>query len=61
VVDRATPTKGESNGKDRRERERHARRRTQDPAGDEGFRLGGWVGHIQDRPAVGKAALNEAL
>jgi hypothetical protein len=33
----------------------------QDPAGDEGFRLGGWVGHIQDHPAVGKAALNEAL
>jgi hypothetical protein len=33
----------------------------QDPAGDEGFRLGGWVGHIQDRPAVGKAALDEAL
>jgi len=33
----------------------------QDPAGDEGFRLGGWVGHIKDRPAVGKAALDEAL
>src|SRR5207244_2298483 len=33
----------------------------QDPAGDEGFKLGGWVGHIQDRPAVGKAALDEAL
>jgi dihydrofolate reductase len=33
----------------------------QDPAGDEGFMLGGWVGHIQDRPAVGKAALDEAL
>jgi dihydrofolate reductase len=33
----------------------------QDPAGDEGFRLGGWVGHIQDRPAVAKAALDEAL
>jgi dihydrofolate reductase len=33
----------------------------QDPAGDEGFRHGGWVGHIQDRPAVGKAALDEAL
>jgi dihydrofolate reductase len=33
----------------------------QDPAGDEGFRLGGWVGRITDRPAVGKAALDEAL
>src|SRR5205809_2473860 len=33
----------------------------QDPAGDEGFGRGGWVGHIQDRPAVGKAALDEAL
>jgi hypothetical protein len=33
----------------------------QDPSGDEGFRLGGWVGRIQDRPAVGKAVLDEAL
>ena len=33
----------------------------QDPAGDEGFRLGGWVGRIQDHPAVGRAALEEAL
>jgi dihydrofolate reductase len=33
----------------------------EDPAGDEGFGRGGWVGHIQDRPAVGKAALDEAL
>jgi dihydrofolate reductase len=33
----------------------------QDPSGDEGFRLGGWVGHITDRPAVGKAVLDEAL
>jgi len=33
----------------------------QDPAGDEGFMRGGWVGHIQDRPTVGKAALEEAL
>jgi dihydrofolate reductase len=33
----------------------------QDPSGDEGFRRGGWVGRIQDRPAVGKAALEEAL
>jgi dihydrofolate reductase len=33
----------------------------QDPAGDEGFRLGGWVGRITDRPEVGKLALDEAL
>ena len=28
----------------------------QDPAGDEGFRHGGWVGRITDRPEVGKLA-----
>jgi dihydrofolate reductase len=33
----------------------------QDPAGDEGFRVGGWVGLIEDRPALGKLALDEAL
>jgi dihydrofolate reductase len=33
----------------------------EDPAGEEGFERGGWVGHIQDRPAVGKAVLDEAL
>ena len=33
----------------------------QDPAGDEGFRVGGWVGRITDRPEVGKLALDEAL
>jgi dihydrofolate reductase len=33
----------------------------QDPSGDEGFRYGGWVGHVQDRPAVGKAVLDDAL
>jgi dihydrofolate reductase len=33
----------------------------EDPAGDEGFEHGGWVGRITDRPAVGKAALDEAL
>jgi dihydrofolate reductase len=33
----------------------------QDPAGDEGFRVGGWVGRIADRPEVGKLALDEAL
>lgn len=26
----------------------------QDPAGDEGFRLGGWVGRIKDRTEVNK-------
>ena len=33
----------------------------QDPSGDEGFEHGGWVGHINDRPAVAKAALDDAL
>jgi dihydrofolate reductase len=33
----------------------------EDPAGDEGFRHGGWVGKVTDRPAAGKAALSEAL
>jgi len=33
----------------------------QDPAGDQGFRHGGWVGRITDRPEVGKLALDEAL
>ena len=33
----------------------------QDPAGDEGFRVGGWVGLIKDRPEVNKLALDEAL
>ena len=33
----------------------------QDPAGDEGFGRGGWVGRITDRPEVGKLALDEAL
>ena len=33
----------------------------QDPAGDEGFRLGGWVGQIKDQPEVGKVLLDEAL
>jgi dihydrofolate reductase len=32
----------------------------QDPAGDEGFERGGWVGLIKDRPGVGKVALDEA-
>jgi dihydrofolate reductase len=33
----------------------------EDPAGDEGFERGGWVGQIKDREAVGKAVLDEAL
>ena len=33
----------------------------QDPAGDEGFERGGWVGLIQDRPGINKLALDEAL
>jgi dihydrofolate reductase len=33
----------------------------QDPAGDEGFRLGGWVGLIKDRPGISELALDEAL
>jgi dihydrofolate reductase len=33
----------------------------EDPAGDEGFSRGGWVGLIQDRPELGKLALDEAL
>jgi dihydrofolate reductase len=33
----------------------------QDPTGDEGLRVGGWVGLIKDRPELGKLALDEAL
>jgi dihydrofolate reductase len=33
----------------------------QDPAGDEGFRVGGWVGLIKDRPQLNQLALEEAL
>jgi dihydrofolate reductase len=33
----------------------------QDPAGDEGFRHGGWVGLIKDRPELGQLALDEAV
>ena len=32
----------------------------QDPAGDEGFRVGGWVGVIAGRPELAKATLDEA-
>jgi dihydrofolate reductase len=33
----------------------------QDPAGDEGFPRGGWVGLIKDRPDLAKLTLDEAL
>jgi dihydrofolate reductase len=33
----------------------------QDPAGDEGFKHGGWVGLIRNRPQLGQLALDEAL
>ena len=33
----------------------------QDPAGDEGFRHGGWFGLIKNRPQLGQLALDEAL
>ena len=33
----------------------------EDPAGDEGFSRGGWVGLIKDRPDLARLALNEAL
>ena len=32
----------------------------QDPAGDEGFRVGGWVGRIMDRKELAKVTLDEA-
>jgi hypothetical protein len=33
----------------------------QDPAGDEGFKHGGWVGLISNSPQLGKLALDEVL
>jgi dihydrofolate reductase len=33
----------------------------EDPSGAEGFKHGGWVGTLLDRPATAKAALDEAL
>ncbi len=33
----------------------------QDPAGDEGFRSGGWAGLIKDSPQLSRLALDEAL
>jgi dihydrofolate reductase len=37
------------------------RESSRDPAGDDGFRRGGWVGLIKDRPELSKFALDEAL
>ena len=33
----------------------------EDPAGDEGFRVGGWVGQIAAREGINKLALDDAL
>ncbi len=33
----------------------------EDPAGDEGFRVGGWVGRITDRKEVARVTFDEAL
>jgi dihydrofolate reductase len=33
----------------------------EDPAGDEGFERGGWIGLIKDRPEANRLALDEAL
>jgi dihydrofolate reductase len=33
----------------------------EDPSGDEGFRFGGWVGHIADHKELAQVALDEAL
>ena len=33
----------------------------QDPAGDEGFERGGWVGLIKDRPDLGRVTLDEIM
>lgn len=33
----------------------------EDPAGDEGFRLGGWVGEIEGREKADQVKLDEAL
>jgi dihydrofolate reductase len=33
----------------------------EDPAGDEGFERGGWVGLIKDRPGANRLALDDAL
>jgi len=33
----------------------------EDPSGDEGSRVGGWLGHIADYKDLAQAALDEAL
>jgi dihydrofolate reductase len=33
----------------------------QDPAGDEGFERGGWVGRIAERPELNQSALDDAI
>jgi dihydrofolate reductase len=33
----------------------------EDPSGDEGFRHGGWVGRVTDRPEAGQVLLDETL
>ena len=33
----------------------------QDPAGDEGFRVGGWVGKLKDREEINKIALDDTV
>jgi dihydrofolate reductase len=33
----------------------------QDPAGDEGFRVGGWVGKLKNREEINKLALDDAV
>src|SRR5919197_4333359 len=33
----------------------------QDPSGDEGFKHGGWVGRVTDRPEAGKVLAEETL
>ena len=33
----------------------------EDPSGDEGFRHGGWVGRVTDRPEAGEVLLKETL
>jgi dihydrofolate reductase len=33
----------------------------EDPSGDEGFRHGGWLGRVTDRPEAGKVLLDETL
>src|SRR6184192_538403 len=54
---------GNRHGKDRNHENVTLDGVVQDPAGVEGFRLGGWIGRIGDRgrQEAAKVALNEAL